>query len=266
MDDKEPEDSPYDPAVLKRYDEARSIFESGGDMSRAIALFEELAAEGIGHAYTCLGSIYLYGQGVNKSVPKAMGYYLQGARLGEANAMALAAEILASGMLGETKHDLALPAYHDAAQRGSPLAMRRLGFYYADGKEVDLDLKLAAYFFEGAAERGDEFAAFALAAMYESGNTALNRDLGKAIHWYELAAAKGIPEAKHNLASCYAHPESPVRDLEVAARWFHAAAEHGLTLSMQSLARIYASGEGVDRDLELADYWRRRAATNESVH
>jgi TPR repeat protein len=120
---------------------------------------------------------------------------------------------------------------------------------------------LAAELLEASAEQGEEHAAFNLAAMYETGNAALDRDLGRAIHWYELAATKGIPEAKHNLAVCYAHPESPARDLEVAARWFHAAAEHGLTLSMQSLARIYASGEGVERNLELAEYWRGRAAT-----
>jgi len=83
--------------------------------------------------------------------------------------------------------------------------------------------------------------------------------LGKAIRWYELAALKGIPEAQHNLAACYAHPESPVRDLQVAALWFHKAAEHGLALSMESLAHIYEFGEGVEQNLELSEYWRGRA-------
>jgi uncharacterized protein len=263
MDNQERDN--YDPAVVKRYDDARSIFESGGDMPRAIALFEELAAEGIGQAYTCLGSIYLNGQGVDRSAVKAAEYYLQGVKLGEVNSMVLVAEIFAGGMLGEARHELALPAYHSAARLGSPIALRRLGLYYAEGKEVELDLKLAADLLEASAEQGDEYAAYNLAAMYETGTTAMDRDLGRAIHWYELAAAKGIPEAKHNLAACYANPESPVRDLAVAARWFHAAAEHGLVLSMQSLARIYASGEGVERNLELAEYWRGRATTNENT-
>jgi TPR repeat protein len=264
VDDKETEDRPYDLDVDKRYRDALAVLESG-DTSRAIELFGELAAEGIAPAYTCLGSIYFYGQGVEPSAQKAMQYYLGGAKLGERNSIVLSAELLASGVLGETRHDLALPAYHQAAQLGSPLALRRLGLYYAEGKEVELDLKLAADLLEASAEQGDEYAAYNLAAMYERGNTALDRDLGRAIRWYELAAVKGIPEAKHNLAVCYANPESPVRDLEVAARWFHAAAEHGLTLSMQSLAHIYASGEGVERNLELAEYWRGRAATNENT-
>jgi TPR repeat protein len=74
--------------------------------------------------------------------------------------------------------------------------------YYAEGKEVELDLKLASDFLEASAEQGDEYAAYNLAMMYEKGNTVLNRDLVRAIHWYELAATKGIPEAKHHLAAC----------------------------------------------------------------
>jgi TPR repeat protein len=99
-------------------------------MSRAIELFGELAAEGVGQAYTCLGSIYLNGQGVERSVPKAVEYYLQGVKLGEVNSMVLVAEIFAGGALGEVRHDFALPAYHSAARLGSPLALRRLGLYY----------------------------------------------------------------------------------------------------------------------------------------
>jgi TPR repeat protein len=104
-----------------------------GDTSQAIALFGELAAEGVGQAYTCLGSIYFSGQSVDRSVRKAMEFYLQGVKLGEVNSMVCAAEILAGGMLGEVRHDFALPAYRSAAELGSPLALRRLGLYFAEG-------------------------------------------------------------------------------------------------------------------------------------
>ena len=89
------------------------------------------------------------------------------------------------------------------------------------------------------------------------------RDLAKAIHWYTQAAEKGIAIAQHNLAACYAHPESPIIDLELAAYWFHQAADHGLKLSMQSLGRIYEFGEGVERDLENARYWKEKAEKTE---
>ena len=188
-----------------------------------------------------------------------MEYYWQGVKLGDTGSIVCAAALFASGALGEVKHDFALHLYQEAARRGVPFALRRLGFYYADGKHVELNLKLAAELLEASAEQGDEYAAYNLATMYERGNSAVKRDLGKAIRWYELAALKGIPEAQHNLAACYAHPESPVRDLQVAALWFHKAAEHGLALSMESLAHIYEFGEGVEQNLELSEYWRGRA-------
>jgi TPR repeat protein len=57
--------------------------------------------------------------------------------------MVLVAETIAGAMLGEARHELALPFYHSAARLGSPLALRQLGLYYAEGKEVELDLKLS---------------------------------------------------------------------------------------------------------------------------
>jgi TPR repeat protein len=172
VDNKEPEDRRYDPDVVKRYRDALAVLESG-DTSRAIELLHELAAESIGQAYTCLGSIYLNGQGVDQSALKAVEYYLQGVKLGEVNSMVLVAEIFAGGVLGEARHDFAMPAYHSAAQLGSPIALRRLGLYYAEGKEVELDLKLASDFLEASAEKGDEYAAYNLAMMYEKGNAVL---------------------------------------------------------------------------------------------
>jgi hypothetical protein len=48
-----------------------------------------------------------------------MQYFLLGAKLGEVYSLVLSAEVLASGTLGEAKHDLALSAYHDAGPAGT---------------------------------------------------------------------------------------------------------------------------------------------------
>jgi hypothetical protein len=187
-------------------------------------------------------------------------YYVEGAKRSDLDSIVLAAELFASGELGEQKHDLAIPLYGEAAYRGSALAQRRLGAYYTDGKEVERDLKLASELYEAAAEQGDENAAYALGAAYERGNEAVPRDLGQAIRWYRVAAEKGLTIAQHNLACCYAHPDSPLKDMPTALMWFHKAAEGGSKLTMENLAHMYANGWGVDMDLEKAAYWRDRAA------
>jgi TPR repeat protein len=107
VDDKFPEDRIYEPAVVKRYQEALSVLEAGDTLS-AIRLFNELAAEGVAPAYTCLGSIYRKGQGVDKCARKAMEYYWQGVKLGDTGSIVCAAALFASGALGVVKHDFAL--------------------------------------------------------------------------------------------------------------------------------------------------------------
>ena len=292
----EPDNVEDDPVIVQRYEEAREIYLSG-DKPRGMELMQKLAEEGtpqaqyfIGQhylytdqtsdpqrglrwfslaaessfapAFYCLGKMHLYGWGVDRSLKEAFRFFVKGLQAGDANCGAVAGDLLVGGELGDVRHDLALPAYWEAARRGSALAQRRLGFYYSEGKEVELDLTLARELYEAAAEQGDEYASHGLALMYADGR-GVPRDLEKAIHWYTQAAEKGIALSKHNLATCYAHPESPIIDLELAAYWFHQAAEHGLKLSMQSLGRIYEFGEGVERDLEKARYWKEKAEKTE---
>jgi TPR repeat protein len=285
-----------DPAIIERYRQGRAMF-LAGDVDGSMKILKELAAAGVAQAQHTLGDFYLHppaggmpdpgtaiecflaaaasdfppafsslgrmyqtGTGVEKSVRKALDYYMEGARRSDLESIVLCAELLASGELGEPKHDLAIDAYWDAAQRGSPYAQMRLGIYYSEGKEVERDLELAAELYKAAAEQGNEYAAYNLGQAYENGNSAVSRDLAEAIRWYQVAADAGVIAGQHNLAACHAHPDNPDRDLEVAAMWFHKAAEGGAKTSMECLARIYALGEGVNVDLEKAAYWSNRAA------
>ena len=105
-----------------------------------------------------------------------------------------------------------------------------------------------------------------LALMYAHGNSAVPKDLGKAIQWYELAAKKGVALAQHNLAACYANTDGPDRNLRLAAFWFHKAAEQGLRLSMESLraymlsARVL-SGIPIGRNIGRPEQRQRRIRT-----
>ena len=230
------------------------------DPAAALECYLAAAAADIPPAFSMLGKMYYWGSGVEKSVEKAMDYYVEGMKRDDLDSTILFAELAASGELGEQRHFLAIPAYWAAAEHGSAFAQLKLGLYYANGEEVERDLKRAAELYQAAAEQGNEFAAYNLGAMYQEGNEALPRDFAQAIRWYQVAADAGLIEGQHKLAQCHAHPDNPGRDLQVAVMWFHKAAERGAKPSMEWLAWIYAGGEGVDPDLEKAAYWRDRAA------
>jgi len=284
-----------DPEVIRKYDDARALFLSG-DTDGAISLLRGLAEAGVPQAQHTLGNIYLHatdrkpdpaaalecflaaaaadfapafgslgdlyyaGMGVEKSVDKAIGYYGEGAKRQDITSLEFLADFLTNGEHCKPNHQLALPAFHDAARLGSAFALRRLGLYYWEGTEVEQDLKRASELWQASAEMGDAYAAYDLAQMYNTGNSAVATDVAKAIQLFMVAAGKNVKPAFHNLGVCYARHDFPKRDLTLAAHWFHKGAEKGLKLSMESLARMYASGEGVELDPDKAAYWRRRAA------
>lgn len=235
------------------------LFSPEPDPVRARFWLEKAAAEEVPEAFYGLGIIFLNGMVLEKSAINAFRHLVNGSKLGDVQCYALLGEMLAFGKFGERRHDLAIPAYWQAAKGGSALAQRRLGFYYSEGIEVELDLSLAHDLFRHSAGQGDAYAAYRLASMYERRN-GVEKDMDKAIEFYTIAAEGGIPTAQHNLGACLVHPDAKNRNLEKAAYWFHKGAESGLKLSMLSLVHIYEHGEGVKKDVRVAEYWRMRAA------
>lgn len=276
---------------ISRYQEAQNLYQLGRE-NEATMILEEIAGEGFAFGQSVLGSmllfrpdpdpikakywlekaassqipgsfyglglISLHGMGVDKSPSDALEYFLHGAKLGDIDSSVTAGELLAAGTVGEARHDLALPAYWQAAEGGSALAQRRLAMYYTEGIEVERDISLALDLYQASSEQGDVYSANNLAIMYERGN-GVTKNIDKAIELYTIAAEGGISTARQNLAACLAHPEAKNRDLALAAYWFHKGAESGLKLSMLSLAHIYAHGEGVTQDPIAAEYWRQKA-------
>jgi TPR repeat protein len=247
-----------DTSVVRTYQHALDLLQAG-ETHCAIEILSRLARDGLAPAYACLGSIHGDGLGVARSPRKAMEYFFEGVKRGDSTCMALAAELLTSGALGEIRHDIALPVYHEAAARGSALALRKLGLYYLEGKQVAADPELSFQLLLAAAELGDAFAAYHLATLYESGSAAVARDPERARHWYETAAMKVTLQVRGDPGR--ARPGASVRDLRLAAHWLHRAADLGSRLAMQSLARMYADGIGVDRDPGTAAAWAARAGT-----
>ena len=249
------QDIPFAQALLGKV----LLFSAEPDPERARMWLQRAADKGTPQAFYGLGMIFLHGVGVEKSRNDAFHQFFEGAKLGDVESSALLGEMLAGAKNGEARHDLAIPAYWQAARGGSALAQRRLGMYYSEGIEVERDLKLAHDLYKDAAEQGDAYAANNLAIMYERGK-GVERDIDTAIKFYSIAAENGLPTAQHNLGACLAHPDATNQNYELAAYWFHKGAESGLQLSMQSLAHIYESGEGVERDPSIAEYWRQRAS------
>lgn len=71
-----------------------------------------------------------------------------------------------------------------AADAGFPPAQMKLGFYYADGKGVEKDLKESFNWYYKAAMQGYEEAQYQIGKCYHEGK-GVEQDLNKAIEWYK---------------------------------------------------------------------------------
>jgi hypothetical protein len=95
------------------------------------------------------------------------------------------------------------------------------------------------------ARAGNAEAQYNLGWLYANGN-GMNMDMKKAFYWWKQAAAQGHADAQFALGLSYTTGEGVKRDLETAARWFYKAAKLGHLDARDSLLRL--AGD-IDLDL-----------------
>jgi len=145
-------------------------------------------------------------------------------------------------------------ALREAAEAGDAKALFEIGSRYADGREVQADMKKAAGWYEKAAEAGFAPAQYRIGSLYEKG-LGVETDLAKAKMWYQLAADQGNASAMHNLAVLFAMGADGAPDNNTAVQWFNRAAELGVTDSQFNLGILAAKGVGMQQNLEESYKW-----------
>jgi localization factor PodJL len=140
------------------------------------------------------------------------------------------------------------------AVTGDPSAQYELGQRYAEGRIIPRDPKLAAQWFEKAANLGLAPAQYRMGSIYEKG-IGVTRDLNLSKMWYQRAADAGNTRAMHNLAVLIAEGTDGKPDYASAANWFKQAAEYGVRDSQFNLAILYARGLGVGQNLVQSYMW-----------
>ena len=166
-----------------------------------------------------------------------------------------------SGMIGNsaapTKDSIA--GLQSLAITGDTSAQYELGSRYAEGRTIARDPKLAAQWFEKAANQGLASAQYRIGSIYEKG-IGVTRDLNISKTWYQRAADAGNVRAMHNLAVLIAEGSDGKPDYPAAANWFKQAAEYGVRDSQFNLAILYARGLGVGQNLVQSYVWFTLAA------
>lgn len=110
------------------------------------------------------------------------------------------------------------------------------------------------------ANGGDAAAQVAVGESYAAG-TGVARDYRVAAQWYQKAADKGDIAGQLHLAALYRDGGNGFpRDMLQAATWYQKAAEQGDVSAQGTLGTLYSMGQGVEQSYVESYYWLDLAA------
>jgi len=123
------------------------------------------------------------------------------------------------------------------AQSGKVSSMYAVGKLYERGRGADLNLTLAAEWFEKAAKAGSADAKSRLGMMYFEGR-GVKQNYNKSLRLLNAAVKSNVPSAQHQLASMYELGTGVAQNLKKAIYWYSQAEKNGYYLAEGKLARL----------------------------
>lgn len=205
--------------------------------------------------------------GCGRNLAKAADNFLRAAREGSVEAQLQYAQCCEEGDGVEKDLDIALGWYRSAAQGGSKealIAIERVNTARAlrefgagrlsDGVEIALSTKC-----------DNPFVQYFVGKCFMEG-TGVQRNAETAAGWYQKSALRGCVGAQYEYAKCLFSGIGVEADLKAAFSWFERAAKAGDVDAMVKCAQACESGKGVARDDNAAEDWYRKAKSKGSAY
>lgn len=168
---------------------------------------------------------YEKGEGVTRSMPKAMAFYQRAAAMGDQQAVTRIAQL--TRVPGRPKDPKAAFAFYErSAKAGDTAAMIQLANAYDHGYGTDENKEEAANWMKKAASAGNAD------AMVQLGkDAALSSDAKGSIAWYKKAAEAGSAEGQYQIGLAYAQGLGVEKDTAAARQWLSKAKANGYPLA-----------------------------------
>jgi serine/threonine-protein kinase len=214
-----------------------------------------------------LGIKYALGEdGLTRDDVKAVDLYRQAAYQGFAKAQVNLGDMYFYGRGGLSQSYLdAQSWYLKAAQHDSPLAQFRLGVMYEKGLGTNKDVLRAVQYYQSAANEGYAEAENLMGIFYATGTGGITEDDKQAVAWYQKAADQGFAKAEKNLGDMYFYGRGVDRDYNQALTWYGKAADQNVADAQYRLGYMYEKGLGVAQSNQDAITQYKKAARNGSV-
>lgn len=256
-----------------------------GEYDRAAKMYEKSAAQGDPSAQHLLGKMYFDGLGVKQDYTKSFDLFLQSANQGFIEAQL---DLARSYLLGKgTKRDnqQAIKWLTEVAETGHPDAQFMLGTAKLEGRGTTKNIKQGIQLLTASAQQGNKDGQYNLAQHYKK-----QKNIDKAIYWFEQATLQGDQLAFSNLTALYPQTQRINKLQELVAKapssiefsfalmlkakkfgsqnqqkWkthLISAAERGNSEAQSELGMAYFNGTDFEIDFAKARYWLEQADNN----
>lgn len=172
---------------------------------------------------------YYWGKGVRQNYSKALEFYLQAAKQGDAESQFISGGMYYRGMGVEENFSTAFKLLHKAAINGksSPESERVIAQAFIQGVGTYKDYKEALHWYQQSADHGDSEAQNTLGYMYYIGN-GVEQDFSKGAEFFLQAAHNNSAIAQYNVGIMYFTGKG-VEDLDYikSYSWMNLAATNG---------------------------------------
>jgi uncharacterized protein len=217
------------------------------DTGEALKWFRLAADQGVAEAFSNIGAIYMSGDGVAPNLEEGIKFTRLAAERGVPAAQLNLGTAYRAGK-GVTADEVeGYRLIELAANQGYGPAQYHLGqLYFAKRREE------AAKWFILAASNGDVGSQSELGFMYANG-WGVPLDMKKAAEWSRLAAEKGDTQAQVRLGNHYATGDGVEKNYSEAMKWYRLVAEkHGCLFGCSNIGLLYAYGQGAAENKVLA--------------
>ncbi|MDH2998852.1 hypothetical protein A1D22_03145 [Pasteurellaceae bacterium LFhippo2] len=222
-----------------------------GHFYAAFDWFKRAAEKGSANAQTNLAIYYFHGLLGRNDYVKAREWFEKAALQNDVQAQQNLGILYRYGLGGEENWIQAEKWLKLAAEQGNAPAQRKLAELYTEKGYMSLyNLEKSAYWYQKAAEQGDEESLPYLAFFYLRGK-GVDKDPNKAVQILLKFADRENPAIELLLADAFSQSNQPER----AVYWLEKSAEHGLSESQVLLGRLYFYGHIVPEDYKKAKEW-----------
>lgn len=158
----------------------------------------------------------------------------------------------------EPKHPIkAFEWFMVAAKQDHTEAAYYVGLYFQNAKGVEQDLEQAVFWYEKAALKKNRNALYHLAMILIKQEP---KDYASISRLLEEAAKLNHPNAQYNLAVMYHRGDGVEKDIQKALFWYEKASEANLAIAQYNLGMLYFEGSVVPKDEQKAkELWQKAA-------